>query len=520
MGLKNSYEYIIIGSGFGGAFAAHSLAKAGKEVLIVERGKWVKRDDSCWDEVRLHLKDPLYRGKTSFLVDQKKGKIEEDWSDDTVGGMSTLYGAVSFRMREDDFLGAPIPDSKEKDKNSAWPFGYKELSPFYNEAEYLLGIAGIMGEDITEPPMEDDYLHAPHDKLSSPSRKLWDAAKKLGYNPFNLPMAINFSGKHGKEKCILCSTCDHYLCKIEAKNDISVTVLPEAIKYGATLIPNARAIKINIAGNTAKSVDLINQDNGEKTTIAAKNIIVSGGALASPHLLLASGIDRACSNGDLIGRYLMRHANGVVAGVFPTKSNPENMLQKQIGIPDFYYGAHEKTGSPIGAWGMIQDVSSVGRGVIKDNAPFGLKNVAAIVSDYLINLMCMAEDIPRYNNRVFIDQNKKDIFGMPALMVYHRYHRRDIQARKALYGKAKKILRKAGALFFYCMPFETFSHAMGTCKMGVNKTDSSVDPECRVWGMDNLYVLDASIIPSGGSVNPSLTIAANSLRVSKMLAEK
>ncbi len=517
MGLNNSYEYIIIGSGFGGAFAAYNLAKAGKEVLIVERGKWVQRDDSCWDEERLHLKDPMYRGKTSFFVDQKRGKIEEDYTDDTVGGMSTLYGAVSFRMRDDDFLGAPIPGSVEKDKNSAWPFGYDELAPFYGEAEQLLGIAGIKGEDITEPTMEGGYLHPPHDKLSSPSRKLWDAAKKLGLHPFNLPMAINFSGDYGKEKCILCSTCDHYLCKIEAKNDISVTVLPEAIKHGAVLSPNTRAVKINMSGNKAVSVDLINHVNREKATIATKHIILAGGALATPHLLLSSGIDEACSNGKLIGRYLMRHANGVVAGVFPSISNPEKMLQKQIGIPDFYYGDPDKKSPPVGVWGMIQDVSSVGKGVIKDNAPFGLKNVAGIVSDFLINLMCMAEDIPQYENRVFIDSNKKDMFGMPGLMVYHRYHDRDIQSRKALYGRAKKILRKAGALAFYSMPFETFSHAMGTCKMGTDKTGSVVDPECKIWGTDNLYVLDASVIPSGGSVSPSLTIAANSLRASKML---
>lgn len=510
MNIKDNYEYIIIGSGFGGAFAAYSLAKAGKEVLIVERGKWVVRDDSCWDEVRLHLKDHLYRNRTPFFVNQKRGGIETMWSDDTVGGMSTFYGCVSFRMREDDFNGAPLPGSAERDKNFRWPYSYKELTPFYKMSEELLGVAGIAGQDITEPQREGPYLQPAPEKLSAPSQRIWDSSAKLGLHPFMLPMAINFSGEHGKNKCTLCSTCDHYLCKIEAKNDVSVTVLPQAIEAGAILLPEARAVKINSSSKKVDSIDILNEVTGSKITIKCKNLILSGGAISSPHLLLSSGIGTEA--GSFVGKNLYRHANGVVSGILTQKSNPEKTLQKQVGIPDFYYGDPEKRRSPEGVWGMIQDVSSVGKGVIMDNAPAGFKNIAGIISDYLINLMCMAEDIPRLENRVYIDQNKRDKFGMPALMVYHRYHKRDIEARKALYKEAKKILFNARAIPVYTMPFETFSHAMGTCRMGTEKKHSVVNPECGVWDYDNLYVIDASVMPSGGSVNPSLTIAALALK--------
>ena len=513
MTMKSSYQYIIIGSGFGGSLTAYNLAKAGKEVLIIERGKWVVRDDSCWDEVRLHLKDHLYRGNTPISVDQKKGKTEEMWMDDTVGGMSTFYGCVSFRMREDDFTGAPVPDSDRRDVKHAWPYGYNELMPFYDEAEKLLGIAGVSGQDISEPPRGTDYLHSPPEKLSLPSQRIWNAALELGYHPFMLPMAINFSGNYGKNKCVLCSTCDHYLCKIEAKNDLSVTVLPKAIETGAVLLPNARAVKINATWDRAESVDIVNQETGLKTTISCKNLIIAGGALSSPHLLLSSGI--GMDRNSLVGKNLYRHANGVVAGILPKKSNPENTLQKQAGISDFYFGDPAKKRFPEGVWGMIQDVSSVGKGVIKDNAPLGLKNIAGIISDYLINLQCMAEDIPQPENKVCVISEKKDKYGMPRLKVYHRYHKRDIKARNALYHEAKRILRTANALPVYTMPFETFSHAMGTCRMGTERKYSAVNPECRVWGFDNLYVIDASVMPSGGSVNPSLTIAALALKASK-----
>lgn len=511
MSSHTHYDFIIAGSGFGGALSALNLAQKGRSVLVIERGVWPKRDDTCWDEEALHLKDHLYRSRVPFYVDQKQGDFDKEWADDTVGGMSTLYGAVSFRMREEDFLGAPQEDTSMRDTSCAWPYGYRELEPFYDRAEEILGIAGIRGKDITEPPKKNDYLHEPVTVLSRPSKKIWDAAKKSGLHPFFLPMAINFSGKYGKEKCISCSTCDHYLCKIEAKNDLAVMVLPPAIEAGAVVLDDTRVTEITTEGKKATGVLTVNQSTGEKSHFTAENVILAGGALSSPHLLLASGIDELTGNKN-IGRHLMRHSNGVVAGIFPTRSNPEKTLQKQVGIADYYHGDPEGREGPEGPWGMIQDVSSIGKGVIKDNSPFGLKNIAAFVSDFLINLLVIAEDMPRFENRVYIDNGEKDIYGMPLLKIHHRYTKRDIQVRDILYRKAKKILRKAGALFFYTMPIETFSHALGTCRMGSDPESSVVDPQCRVHGMKNLYVIDGGSMPAGGSVNPSLTIAAMALK--------
>ena len=109
----------------------------------------------------------------------------------------------------------------------------------------------------------------------------------------------------------------------------------------------------------------------------------------------------------------------------------------------------------------------------------------------------MAEDIPQASNKVYIETGRRDKFGMPALMVHHRYHKRDMEALKALYKKARKIILTAGGLPVWSMMFDTFSHAMGTCRMGTNKAVSVVNPECRVWGMDNLYVIDASVTAFG-----------------------
>lgn len=519
MKIKKSYEYIIIGSGFGGAFAAYNLAKAGRDVLVVERGVWVARDDSCWDEVKLHLEDPMYRGCTPFYINQKKGKVEESWPDDTVGGMSTFYGAAAFRMREDDFLGAPGGDFEVRNGETAWPVSYRDMEPFYDEAERLQMVAGMRGEDVTEPKRKSDFPQkAP--VLTAPSKRIWDAAEKLGLHPAHIPLAINFKGTRDGNACVMCHTCDHYLCKVEAKNDLSVAVLPEAMRYGAAVLANCRVVRINVVKGKAVSVDIVDQENGEKREIKAKNIICAAGALATPHLLVTSGIEHECPRGDIIGRHLMRHINGVVSGIMPVRANPEEVFHKLVSISDYYHGDPEKKKSPAGGWGIIQEIHTPGTGVMKANVPAGLKNVAAFASQFLLNLLCIAEDVPQYSNRVYPDISRSDRFGMPALRVYHRYAARDYAARKALYRVARRILVKAGALPVYTFPIETFSHAIGTCRFGTSPDTSVLDPECRVWGVKNLYVTDASFMPSGGSVNPSLTIGANALRVSSLLAKK
>jgi choline dehydrogenase-like flavoprotein len=519
MKLKKSYEYVIVGSGFGGAFAAYNLARAGKEVLVVERGKWVERDDSCWDEVRLHLEDPLYRGRTPIIVDQKRGKTDVYWPDDTVGGMSTFYGAAAFRMREEDFHGAPVGDGADRNAESAWPVGYNELEPYYEEAERLQMVAGVMGEDITEPRRSSEFPRRSPD-ISAPSRRIWDAAMALGLHPARIPLAIDFTGESGHERCIQCHTCDHYLCKICAKSDLSVVVLPEAVKKGAVVADNTRAVRINLAKGRVASVTLADQSSGERHEIRVKRLILAAGALATPHLMLASGIEQEVPRGDLIGRNLMRHANGVVSALLPKKANPDMVFHKFVSIPDFYHGDASDSKGPVGPWGIIQEIHSPERGVLRANTPFGLKSIASFANDYLLNLLCIAEDVPQYSNRVYLDLSEKDMFGMPALMVRHRYAERDLAARAALYRKARKILMKAGALPVYTFPIETFSHAFGTCAFGSSEKSSVLDPDCRVWGIKNLYVTDASVMPSGGSVNPSLTVAANALRVSAALARQ
>ncbi|MBF0104203.1 MAG: GMC family oxidoreductase [Deltaproteobacteria bacterium] len=518
--LKNSYENIVIGSGFGGGMVAYALSKAGQETLVVDRGVWVRRDETCWDEKALHLDTPpLYQGKIPFNVDQKRGGLMATYPYETVGGMSTFYGGVSLRLRESDFKGEVHLDSLDSNSpvsKTAWPFHYQALAPYYDEAENILGVAGALGEDITEPA-RGAYPQGSFNKLSPPSQRVWDAARKMGLHPCRLPMAINLDGAHGQGKCVLCNTCDYFICKVCAKNDLSLAVLPSAMKNGAEILDQHGAVKIEIKNGAAQGVVVLNLNTGMRRTIKTKRVILACGAITTPQMLLVSGVDQLSPAGKLIGRCLMRHINGVMAGAFTYRTNVPGTLQKMIGIPDFYHGDPLKKSAIKGPWGLLQEIGPFGKGLIMKRAPFGFKHFGAFFRDRLTNLLCIAADGPQYNNRVYVQPDRVDQFGVPLAQVYHRYHPRDYQVLRLLCGKAREILREVGAFYVHYVPIETFSHAFGTCRMGNDPASSVTDPLGQVWGVKNLVITDASLLPYTGSVNPSLTIAANALRIGQHL---
>ncbi|NJD18779.1 MAG: hypothetical protein FIA95_05785, partial [Gemmatimonadetes bacterium] len=139
-------------------------------------------------------------------------------------------------------------------------------------------------------------------------------------------------------------------------------------------------------------------------------------------------------------------------------------------------------------------------------------------------LRVIAEDRPRYENRVSILENGDAPGGSSGgydrpLVIEHGYADRDLAARKRLYRCARRIHRAGGARLMYVHTINTFSHALGTVRMGPDPARAPLDATGRVRGVDNLYVSDGSALPTAGGLNPSLTIAANGLRVGTLLAD-
>ena len=483
---RSIHDAVVIGSGLGGALAALRLSEAGARVAVLERGRWPRRDRTDWDPQAI-LNDLRYRGPTPLSVRQRGARRFRPLPmNETVGGMSVFYGGASLRLRPADF--------------DRWPFGYEDLEPWYAEAEHLLGVHGSAGADPLEPPRSSAYPF-PAVPCSPPAERIRNAGEALGHHPFPIPLAIDFTGAGGS-RCVRCNTCDGFPCAIEAKND-AAGLLRHAERKDLVVRAGVVVRRLALRGERVVRACCADQESGDPLAFEAPLFVLAAGALGSPAILLRSGLGRGAN--PPVGRFLMRHCNAVVAALFPFETNPGQVFHKQLCFTDFY---EERRASEGLAVGVIQDICTPDAAVVRRAAGrAGGFFLRPAVVRRLQNLLCVAEDEPNPDNRVTLAPETDGV------RVEHRYRKSDERRLALLTRRAKRILRAAGGLATHVWPISSFSHAVGTLRMGERADEAPLDPSGRFRGLDNLFVTDGSTFPASGGVNPSLTIAAGALRI-------
>jgi choline dehydrogenase-like flavoprotein len=498
------WDVLVIGSGFGGAFAAHALVNAGARVLMLERGDWVARGEHNRD-LTGHWNDREgFSLETPYDLEGESTKPVGSFH--CVGGPSVFYGGVAMRFRVDDFdaHAEVAPDIR-------WPIAYADLAPYYDRAERVLGVSGDGAGDPTAPPREGALL-PPHGELSATSRVLWDASRRLGLSPFRLPLALNSDGAEGRPRCTFCGICDGFACAIGAKNDLATAVIPYLMSGGLALRPNTVAVRLAEERGRIAHAECVDRLTGERLRFTADRYVLAAGTLATPHLLLASGLERSSPAGDAVGRYLMRHCNGIVIGPSLPPAGEAEEFRKQFGVHDFYLGDPDST-RVVGRLGAIQQVRATQIALLIVRLPRWLKEALGPTLERVVGFIVIAEDQPDRDNRVYLDSHRQDRFGMPLARIHHRHTPRDNAARRRLGDRAAEILREAGAPFTMRVPVNTFSHGLGTVRMGEDPHRFPVAPDGRFRGVENLWITDGSLFPTSAAVNPSLSIAANALRI-------
>src|SRR5436190_5513498 len=172
-------DAVAIGSGFGGTMVAHELVAAGLDVLMLERGGWVPRGSHNWEPSGSVDLTPFYaRGHPYRVARGGNGPFVGSYS--CVGGPSVFFGGVAMRFREADFA---VDRDIVGTSGAAWPLDYDALEPWYTRAEQLLGVAGEVAVDPTEPWRSAPYSQVPNE-LSDTSRRIAAAAGELGLSPF------------------------------------------------------------------------------------------------------------------------------------------------------------------------------------------------------------------------------------------------------------------------------------------------------------------------------------------------
>ncbi len=331
------YDVIIIGTGAGGGTLAHTLANAGKRILLLERGNFLPREMANWDPKPVFIDGRYISSETWYDADGSAFQPQVHYY---VGGATKLYGAALYRLRPQDFGELRHTDGI----SPAWPVSYDEFEPYYTKAEWLYQVHGNHGEDPTEGHWSEQY---PWPAVSHEPRiqELFDDLQSGGYHPFSAPCGILLDeADRAKSACIRCTWCDGYPCLVHAKSDAeTIAVRPVLDLPNVTLLVDAEVEKLETDATGRTVTGVVVARGGATETYEADIVVVSAGASNSAKILLRSANDQhpnGLANGsDQVGRNYMFHNSKAVVAL--SKELNETVFQKTLGINDFYFGADD-----------------------------------------------------------------------------------------------------------------------------------------------------------------------------------
>ena len=545
--MTDRYDVIIIGSGAGGGIAAGVLAEAGKRVLLLERGQSLSFEQVGRDHLRNqrislygHNAGPDIDGNPRVFVNQQGRETvirphEGNYNNNaaTVGGGTRVYGAQAWRFMEQDFRMASIYGVPEGSSLADWPISYDELEPFYERAEWEIGVSGSNDGNKFQAPRRKGYP-MPALRPTKAHGVLKKGADSLGWSVFQTPLAINSQKRDNREACIECQFCVGFACPSDSKNGSHNTMIPRALKTGnCTLVTGAMAQRIETdAAGKATGVTYLHEANGgiERKRAEAPFIVVSAGAIESARLLLNSSSplhpNGIGNENDQVGRNLQGHLYPGAQAVFE-----EAILENQgpgvsISLTQFNHGNDGIIGG-----GMLSDefiklpIIFWSRSLPPDVPRWGKANKDWMRHAYrrTVQIMGPVQDIPNPEGRVTIDPAVQDRFGLPVARLSGTTHAESVRTAEFMRGIAIKWLEAAGAEMIWSSPqglgLSGGQHQAGTCRMGDNPKTSVTDKWGRIHGHDNLFVIDGSLNVTNGGFNPVLTIMALAFRSADYLAK-
>ncbi|SIR32792.1 Choline dehydrogenase [Rhizobium sp. RU20A] len=498
--IDRQYDVVIIGAGVGGGAMANRLADTGARILMIERGNYLPREADNWS-VKAVFHDKKYTTRETWR--DRSGKEFNPSTYYYVGGNSKFFGAATVRFRTQDFEELQHEDGVAP----AWPVSYAEFAPYYDVAERLMGTHGTAGTDPIEPPRSGPmpYPAIGHEpEIEAVAEKL----RKKGLRPFPLPIAID---RHDGGACVRCATCDGFACKLGAKNDSEVRLVGPALKTGRVdLVLDTKVERLLTDPSGKRVVAIEVTQGGQRRTIDGDLFISSAGAINSTALLLRSANDkhkRGLGNNmsDQLGRNYMAHNNTAMMAINPLRRNTVK-FQKSLCINDFYLANSVKP-YPMG---NVQGLGKLQGGMLTANLKWAPRFLMDWFTTRSLDWWIMSEDLPDPNNRVTLDTDGK---------IRVSYTPNNLKSHGDLVTHWGKLMRSIGypLIITQKMDITVAMHQCGTARFGKDPATSVLDTNCRVWDVDNLYVVDASFLPSSTGFNPSLTIVAQAVRTAEHL---
>ncbi|HRQ95767.1 MAG TPA: GMC family oxidoreductase [Candidatus Accumulibacter phosphatis] len=494
----------------------------------------------------------------------------EGYTAQVVGGGTQLYGAVSLRFSEldlrlgsfnagrNDIVGDPNGDVRREARD--WPIDYATLEPYYCEAERLIGINGTRANQ--GKPFSADHYQTPYapNPISAYVATGMDA---LGLPRYRTPLAV-ITEDHAPSGRIVPAAAEaaktgyvnRYGDPLGLKSNTWVALLrPLSGMANFTLRANCVVTHLEMAGDRIGKV-VYRDVAGRPVEVAGKLVVVACSAIESVRLLLLSGerdpafTARLNGNG-LLGRYFLTHCFGGAEAIMPGRFDKSVSLDSDwatdaCASEDFIrsqglwaggaiYNNTSDQALPISLARThgSQDMDTIWQTFADDTALTGDALNAFFDANFgtRLSVSFMANQVPLFDNRIELHPSISDKWGRRVAYIRKTWHSHDVHLMNVFAEQCRRILAFGGDGGKGQFPVSEFgaiymaanarariaNHILGGMRFGSDAADSVLDPNCRAWQFDNLYVTDGAFMPTSGGANPTLTIQANALRVADQL---
>ena len=538
---KNTYDAIVVGSGISGGWAAKELCEKGLKVLLLDRGRNVVHGDyptatkNPWEFThRLHLTQEDKRknfvqsrhysfreDNKHFYIDDQQNPYDEikrfDWiRGDIVGGRSLLWARACYRWSDIDFE-ANLRDGHGID----WPIRYKDIEPWYDYVETFIGVSGN-ADGIPQLPdgkylppfemncVEKDFKQKIESKF--PGRKV------IMGRTANLTKPVQ-----GRGQCQARDLC-HRGCPYGAYFSTNASTIPAAYATGnLTVRPHSIVNRViyDEQKQKASGVEIIDTETKHEETFYARLLFLNASTIATSFILLHSTSKRfpngLGNSSDQVGRNLMDHHKGI------------EIMADVEGFESSYYYGRRPTSLYIPRFRNITEKSKdfvrgyyFGAGAYRppqqNDAPIGvaLKEILTEPGAWKMNMWTAGECLPYADNRVTLNNNKKDQWGRPLIAVDCEFKENENAMHKDIAATGKEIMEAAGFKNVVVEDSMSFpgnsNHEMGTARMGLDPKTSVLNKFNQMHEVPNVFITDGSCMASSACLNPSLTYMALTAR--------
>lgn len=556
---NEQFDAIVVGSGISGGWAAKELCENGLKTLVLERGRMVKHIE----DYPTANKDPWdmeFKGRRT--VEQQERQVKQNrtgytthdsaahWFVDDiihpynevkrfdwirgyhVGGRSIMWGRQSYRLSDIDFEA-----NKREGIAVDWPVRYADIAPWYDKVEEFIGVTGealgleVLPDGVFSPPME---LNCAERDLREKIANNYDDGRVL-----TIGRAAHLTGDKahdGRSNCVYRNRCIRG-CPFGGYFSSVSSTLPAAERTGnMTLRPNSIVHEVIYDAETqrATGVKVIDTETGEKLVFNAKVIFLCASAIATASILLQSkserfpnGMGNDCGE---LGHNIMDHH--FKAGAFAEVDGFEDQYYKgrrpngiyiprfrNIGgktdQPNFLRGYGYQGGASRGNYG--DQIAEIGYG--KD-----LKDLVSRPGKWSMTLMGFGECLPYHDNKMVLDYDNKDQWGLPTVTFDVEWKENEWEMRKDMVQQAMEMFEMAG--YKNIRPWDDPGapglgiHEMGTARMGRDPKTSVLNGNNQIHAVPNVYCTDGSFMTSASCVNPSLTYMAFTARAANHAVEQ